>query len=162
MSQNKILTLQESEFFFTVEYSKSRFELCINMTLQGIDMFLNCLNKFSKITPVVITSDNITKDTPIENYISVPEILIQYESIETEDLAINYSDNDHRLYIFASEKGIHELIDSLMCLKEGLEEDKPEDISYMIEEWGGDYLLNKKIIENSDIICHLRLYGILG
>lgn len=153
---------ERSDFFLTVEYSIEGEEVYINMTLKGIEFLIDVLNSFSKENEIIVNDSEFTRDNSVKNCKSASKILINYQSIETQDLAINVVDDEASLYIFCSEKGMNKFIDSLICLKEGLENGQPEDISYMVEEWGGEWLLNKKFIEGSIVICHLRLYGILG
>jgi len=162
MYLNKEGNKENSDFFFTAEYSADRHELSVNMTSKGIEVFLQLLNRFSTETQIIISEDKFTKVESNKDYNHASAVLIQHKPIKTDELAINFIKKEHKIYIFCSEKGLKNLCDSLMCLKKGLERGKPDDISYMVPDWGGDWLLNKKYIENSEVIFHLRLYGILG
>jgi hypothetical protein len=111
---------------------------------------------------IIIDNKKLTKDKPEKGYSSISEIVICYKPIKSEDLIVNLMKSETKIYMYASQKGIDRLIDSLICLKESIQKNKTQDISCMTEESGGKWLLNKKIIADSEIICHLRLYGILG
>lgn len=160
MFQNNIK--EESSVFFSINVDKDMETTYFHMNLLMINNFTKLLSVFSKQSEVVLNESTFLILGEMKECFPVREVKFQYMLIDSDDLVVNFSFDKKCIYIFGSEEGINHFIDCLLCLKEGLEKGRPEDISYMIEEWGGRWLLNKRVIEGSAVICHLRLYGILG
>jgi hypothetical protein len=159
MCQNKIQ--EENVSFFSINVEKEINTAYVNMTLEGINKLINFLGAFYDKKQVVFNEDNILNMNELDGTYSIDEVVIKFYPIDSNCLIVNVAHDLKKMYIFSSNLGIDELKDSLLDLKENLEKGKTEDISYMVPEWGGEWLIDKQVIENSCVILHLRLYGII-
>jgi len=149
-----------SEVKFSIN-SEDSCVLYFYMNLIGIKKFLELTENFLRQSCIKLDRNNLLTIVNIPDTSSVVELYVKFAHEDDDGLVINVDDQNKRVYILCSEKGIKELRGDLMSLMEGLQNGEEDDISYMIPEWGGDWLLHKRIIKDSGIICHLRLYSIL-
>lgn len=159
MSSNKVN--DEAETFFTVNVHNDCHTAYIGLNLPMINKFLDLLLKFKKGIDLRFNKDNLLNFYSIDDYFSVEEICFKFKNVPGNNLVLNVTNNEKKVYVCCSEEGKNKLKESLFSLVLDLENNKPEDISYMIPEWGGRWLLNEQILENSSVICHLRLFGVV-
>jgi hypothetical protein len=156
MFQNNV----EENDFFSINVSKSNETVFFHMSLRKINDFIKLLLSFSKKTSIELSKPLLNIGN-MEDGITITKVWVKYKSIQNDDLILNAVPEKHILYIFCSEAGIEKLSDYLLALREDLEKNKIEDISLMVPEWGGYGLINKKVVKGSNVIEHLRLYGVL-
>ena len=124
----------------------------------------NILKQLAEQSPFIDLSENnyVTMQDE-EEFSSINEIILNYKATTQNApyFLINYLPENGKLYLYLNKEGIYDLINSLNALLKSFNAKRDDDISYMIEEWGQDscILQNYCLINNSIVICHLRLYG---
>lgn len=149
------------DYFMSVDIDKQGQTLVINLNVGGVKLFYKIIEdlRFSNIIDIseFLTNSKITNFTPVSTFI----LYKAEEKTEPYTLAANYSPVKNAIYLLICDSGLIELKTTLSFLLKKLEANKTDDVSYMIDEWGGSGLTNTKFIENTDVVGHMRLYAII-
>jgi hypothetical protein len=159
--QNQSFEKQDNDDrYFTIDISHNKLVAVFNMNLTAINLLLRIIEEIHE--PVIINEHNYLRMVRINNYDPIKTLVLQKTKREDlTGLVVNYNNKDDILHIIANDKALDDFKISLESLAQDLENGKTSDVIHMPQEHGGRGLNCKIIIDNSNVVSQLRLYGII-
>lgn len=148
--------------YLVVHRSDDCLTIIISMDAQGIDLLSENLERLKNTakTEIVLA----LQVWPDDEYPPVKNLVLQntFPTVYEKRFGVNYAIAEDALYLSFNKSGLYEMAESLTILKINAERGKADDISYMIDEWGGTGLVNSKFMDGASPVAHLRLYNVVA